>query len=204
MTRWKILNVKTLKIDKLHNDPLQTEIKSPNDSQTDFIIEFDQMVLNITGSQGNRMKQLPKHAATTIHHTWNGIISLCQYLLVRSHKYILLGQFTTDPLEKEFSKLCQRSSGTYFKNVQRCIEKLYVKQTSLLLNQNVNIDTFDVNPGHQCTCCDYKFWKESTEIFDSLKNLQPSLSDEIKIALMFIAGYITKNDYQSREYETHF
>ena len=72
---------------------------------------------------------------------------VCQHLLATSHKYVLLGQFSTDLLEKEFGKLHQGSGGTYFINVQQCTEKLHIKQTSLLLNQNVNIE-FDVNPGH--------------------------------------------------------
>ena len=118
------------------------------------------MVLNMAGSQGNRKKQLSQNTTTVIHHTCNGIVNLCQYLSVTSHKYVLLGQFSTDPLKKEFSKLCQGSSGIYFINVQQCIEKLHIKQTSLLLNQNVNIDEFDVNPGHQCTSCDYKLCEE--------------------------------------------
>ena len=32
--------------------------------------------------------------------------------LATSHKYVLLGQFSTDQLEKEFGKLHQRSGGT--------------------------------------------------------------------------------------------
>ncbi len=50
LTQWKILNVKSLQIDKLHNDPLQAEIRSPNDTQLDFIIEFGKMALNMFGS----------------------------------------------------------------------------------------------------------------------------------------------------------
>ena len=42
--------------------PIQTEIRSPIDCRLDFIIEFGQMAV----SQGNRIKQLPKHNATTI------------------------------------------------------------------------------------------------------------------------------------------
>lgn len=72
------------------------------------------MVLNMAGSQGNHIKQLSKYTATTIHHTFNGIVCLCQHLLAISHKYVLLGQFTTDLLEKGFSKLCQGSGGNYF------------------------------------------------------------------------------------------
>ena len=65
------------------------------------------------------------------------------------------------------------------------MEKLQIKQTSLLKNQNVNIDEFNVNPGHQCTSCDYKLYEEGSEIFDDLKNLEPSLSNEIKMALVY-------------------
>ena len=65
-----------------------------------------------------------------------------------------------------------------FINVQQCIEKLNIKQTFLLLNQNVNIEEFDVNQGQQCTSCDYKLCEEDSEIFDNLENLEPSLSNE--------------------------
>ena len=77
---WNILNVKSLRIDKLHNDLLQAEIRSPNDTRLDFIIEFSKMALNMAGSQGNRKKQLSQNIATAIHHTCNGIVSLCWHL----------------------------------------------------------------------------------------------------------------------------
>ena len=144
---WKILDVKSLQIDKSRNDPLQAEIRSPNDTRLDFI-EFGKMALNMADSQGNRKKQLFQNTSTAIHHTWNVIVSLYRHLLATSHKYILLGQFSTDPFEKELGKLRQGSGGTYFINVQQCIEKLHIEQTSLLLNQNVNIDEFDVHPGY--------------------------------------------------------
>ena len=175
----EILNVKSLQIDKLHNGPLQAQIRSPNDTQLDFI-EFGKMALNMAGSQGNHKKQLSQNTATAIHHTCHGIISLCWHLLATSHKYVLLGQFSTDPLEKEFDKLRQAPGGTYFINVQQFIEKLHIKQTSLLLNQIVNIDEFDVNPGHQWTSCDYKLCEKGSEIFDNLENLESSLFNEKK------------------------
>ena len=37
-----------------------------------------------------------------------------------------------------------------------------------------------------------------------LENLEPSLSDEIKMALMYTAGYIARNSNQPSEYETYF
>ena len=161
LIRWKIFNVKTLQIDKLHNEPLQTEIKSLNNSQLDFIIEFGQIALNMAGSQGNRITQLSKHTATTIYHTRNWAIYNWS-------------------IRKRILKTSQRSGGTCFINVQQCIEKLHIKQTSLLLNQKVNIDAFDVKPSYQCTFCDYKLCEEGTEIFDNLGNLELLISDEKK------------------------
>ena len=76
MTWWKILNVKSLQIDKLRNDPLQAEIRFPNDTRLDLIIEFGKMVLNMADSQGNHKKQLSQNTGTAIHHTCNGIESM--------------------------------------------------------------------------------------------------------------------------------
>ena len=87
---------------------------SLNNSWLDFIIEFSQMALDISGSQDTHIKQLSKHTATAILYTCNGIVSLCWHLFTTSHKCVLLEQFTTDPLEKEFSKLYLESGGTYF------------------------------------------------------------------------------------------
>ena len=89
-------------------------------------------------------------------------------------------------------------------NDQQCIEKLRIKQTSLFLNQNLNIDAFNVKPGYQCTLCDYKLCEEGSEIFENLENLEPFLSDEMGMALIYIAGYITRKDNQPSEYKTHF
>ena len=100
LTWWKILNFKIFQIDKLHNDPLQAEIRYLNDSWLDFIFDFGQMALNMAGSQGDHIKQLSKHTATSIDHTFNGIVSLCWHLLAISHKYVLLEQSVTDPFKK--------------------------------------------------------------------------------------------------------
>ena len=145
------------------------------------------MGLNMAGSQGDHIKQLSKYTAITIHHTRKGIVNLCQYFLAISWKHVPLGQFTTDPLEKEFSKLCQGSGGTYFINVQQWIEKLHIKKT-----------------GHQYTSCGYKLCEEGSEIFDKFENFEPSLSDRIKMDLVDITGHITRNEDQYSEYETHF
>ena len=169
-----MLNVKTLQIDKLHNELLQAEIRSPNDSRLYSLIDLNQIALSIAGSQDSRIKQLSKHTATTIHNTCNETDSLSRHLFGTNNKYVLLWQFTTDHLEKN---ICQGSGVTNFSNVQQCIEKLHIKQTSWLLNQNVKIDSFGVKPDHQCTSCDYKLFAESSQILDNVDYLELSLPD---------------------------
>ena len=136
------------------------KLKSVLQMTPDLILSLNLVKWLLIWLAVNRKKQLSLNTTTAIHHTCNKIVSLCQHLLVTSYKYLLLGQFSTDPLEKEFGKLCQGLGGTYFINLQQCIEKLHIKQTCLLLNQNVNIDECDVNPGHQCISCDYKVCEE--------------------------------------------
>ena len=64
--------------------------------------------------------------------------------------------------------------------------------------------TFQVKPVQKCRSCDYKLCEEDLEIFDHLENLESSLSNEIKVTLVYIAGYNARNDTQPSEYETHF
>ena len=52
-----------------------------------------------------------------------------------------------------------------------------------------------------CYLYNLQLCQDDSEIFDNVKNLEVSLSDEIKMAIVYIAGYISRNDNQ---YETHF
>lgn len=94
-------------MDVRQNDPLQAPIQHPDDERLMTILEFGDMALQMAGRQGKRQKELTRETAQTIYHTCKGLVSLCRHLLSMSHDYVLLGQFSTDPLEKEFSKLRQ-------------------------------------------------------------------------------------------------
>ena len=133
LTWWKILNVKSQYMDIRCNDDLQAAISDPCDERLETILKFGDMALQMGGKQGKRQKQLTRDTAQAIFHTCNGLVSLCRQLLSTSHQYVLFGQFSTDPLEKEFSKLRQGSGGTYFINVQQIVEKSNINRAKLLL-----------------------------------------------------------------------
>ena len=110
-------------MDVRQNDCLQAAVTDPDDERLTTLLQFGVMAQEMAGRQGKRQKQLTRDTAQAIYHTCNGLVSLCRHLLSTSHQYVLLGQFSTDLLEKEFSKLRQGSGGTYFINVQQIEEK---------------------------------------------------------------------------------
>ena len=120
---WGIVNVRMPGLGTRLNDQLRAEITEPDDPRLQTLLKFGEMALKMAGKQGKRSGQLSKDTAFGINHTCNGLVELTKDLLATSHKYVLLGMFSTDPVEKAFSKFRQGSGGTYFINAQQRIEE---------------------------------------------------------------------------------
>ena len=76
------------------------------------------------------MKILRRDALACLSQTVNGLVELSEYLLRKElFEYVILGSFSTAPLEKEFSKLQQESGCTYFITVQQILEKLNISKS---------------------------------------------------------------------------
>ena len=200
---WKIVNVKTKGKDVRHNDSLEAVISNPDDERLGYLLSFGEMALRMAGKQGKRQKQLTSDTAKAIFHTCNGLVELCKSLLHSSHKYVMLGKFTSDPLEKEFGKLRQGSGGTYFITVQQIMEKVNINKTKLLLSMNeLNLTSpSDFQSIHSCSACGYLLDEEAADIFDNLVELENSVTDENKSVLVYIAGYVTRKDDELDEIE---
>ena len=65
---------------------------------------------------------------------------------------------------------------------------------SVLLSTNVIIDSFVIESGHSCFNCSFLLDENSSEIFDGLSELESSFPEDTKMVLVYIAGYITRND----------
>ena len=159
---WKILNVKSIGVDVRFNNKLQAVVQDPLEERLNTILQFGEMALQMKSGQGKRYKQFTRDTAQAIHYTFNGIVSLCKSWLGVSKSYVLLGTFSTDPLEKEFGKLRQGSGGTYFITVQRTIEKVNISKAFLLLSAYVNVDCFNIKSRH--SCFNYSFLLDKTRL----------------------------------------
>ena len=61
----------------------------------------------------NRVRSLTTDTSDALSQTCNGLADLAVYLLASTHQFVMLGHFSTDYLEKYFSKLRQSAGGTY-------------------------------------------------------------------------------------------
>ena len=117
-------------------------------------------------------KQVLKDTAAAILQTSYSLVDFRRHLIAFSHKYVSMGQFTSDHTKKEHSKLRQSCGGAYFITVQQSIEKIKVKQASMLLRNGINIESLPGNSDHHCKSCSYKLSVEGTEIFEGLSGVE--------------------------------
>ena len=92
-------------------------------------------------------------------------------------------------MEKQFGKLWQGCGGTYFITVQQNLEKVWIAK--LWSNFDVNIDGFSI---HRCDKCSFLLDGDKCNILDSLPDLEKKLLSDVIMTLIYIAGYVGRND----------
>ena len=198
------MNVKSRNMDLRKRQPLQAVVSDPYDSRLDYLLEFGEMCLKMGGKQGKRDKQLSKDTAACIHQTCCGMVDLAKHLLCdEGYEYVCFGEFTTDPLEKAFSKFRQGSGGAYFINVQQVTEKFRIQKAKIQIALNSELISSCESSSHQCENCDYVLNEEESELFDQLPSLESDLSKEILANIVHIAGYVTRKSISEDQDETY-
>lgn len=198
---WKIVNVNCSGIDKRYRDELRGEIRSPDDPRLEILLEIAVMSQKMKAKSSRvRIRQLTQDTSRCFSHVCRGLVDLARHLLSCGNDYVLLGWFTTDPLEKCFSKLRQGSGGTYFITAQCVMEKVRIQHAKLALQLNMYIDG---NDGHSCSNCLRKLTEGESEIVDNLAELEKSIHNDTLLSLVYIAGYVQKGDKDNDIYDTN-
>ena len=198
---WKILNVRSAYKDERHRNPLEAVIESVDDSRLELLLSNAKMFQKMEKPRGGkRSRCLTIDTAQAIHHTLNGLVDLSKHLLTDDHDFVMLGEYSNDPLEKAFSKIRQGSGGTYFISVQQTMEKLRIMKTKLLLQLDPDcVADLKFDAGHHCSKCGYLMDENATYVFDSLECLEDKINIETKMSLVHIAGYVTRKDSAATE-----
>ena len=192
---WKILNVRSKNKDIKKNDINSAEITSADDPKLKYLLELAEMFeIMDKNSRSKRQKTLTTDTAKGLVHTLRGLVELCQSQLSSSHDFVLIGNYSTDPLENEFSKFRQGSGGTYFLSCQQIAEKLNISKAKQLLKVNEDVRNLNVNLGHKCSNCDFSYDDIFPAIFDNLPDLEDKIELGTKMTLVHVAGYVTRKD----------
>ena len=122
---------------------------------------------------------------------------MCKYLLKNNFIYVMLGEYSTNYVEKAFSKFRQNSGGTYFITVQNVAEKLNIQKAKLLLELKVNVLDYTIDIEHLCQNVAILEVKNLVTLL--INCLKASLPLCTKMALFYIAGYVTRKDDVSKK-----
>ncbi|XP_065662684.1 uncharacterized protein LOC136085317 [Hydra vulgaris] len=185
-----VVNVKAPGAGIQFKNELCGEIYSVGDQQLQLLRDIAEL-LNFMKPTGKRVKQLTLDTSNAIAHSCYGFIDLVETLLSNGAKYVLLGWFSTDPLEKAFSKLRQGSGGTYFINAKSVIEKINIQHTKLILQLDIPVDGID---GHTCDICFRDISTDEKELLDNILDLESSVNKSTLVAIVYIAGYVQKSE----------
>ena len=186
---WKFVNVHNKNMDLRANDDRQAVVVSVDDERLLYLQAIGEMAHQMTSTNRTRIRQLTKETGSMLAHTCKALVHLAQHLLELKKEYVILGWFTTDPLEKYFSKLRQGSGGTYFINAQSVIEKVRIHHAKLALRLDLSITTADADE-HQCNICNRELTVEETEVFDSFFSLEESLAADTLNSIVYMGGYV--------------
>ena len=194
---WKILNVRSNYKDQRRRNPLEAVMTDVDDPRLKVLLDKAEMFRKMEKPRGGkRSKCLTIDTSQALYHTLNGSVGLGKNLLLDDHDFVMLGEFSNDPLEKEFSKIRQGSGGTYFVSVQQTMEKLRIMKTKVLLRLDPHcVDNLKADIGHQCDKCGYLMDENASYVFDSLDCLEDNIALETKMSLVHIAGYVTRKDF---------
>ena len=181
--------------DSCLNDDRRSVIRLPSDTNLHQLLTLGDLAESMAPVTTQRIKSLSRDTSLNLAHTCYGLVDLAKYLLNHEFDYVPFGHFTTNPLEKEFSKLRQGSGGAYFISVQQALSKVEIHKTKLCLVQNVDIfHAENVVSGHSCSVCTFKPDERLCDIIDNLPRLESEIAVDVKMALVYVAGYVHRNE----------
>ena len=199
---WKIVNVHCKGMDLRVNDERRAVISTKDDERLSFLIDFAAVVNEMKSRTRKRIRKLTIETETMLSHTCSALVNLAQHLLTSGNCYVLFGWFTTDPLEKYFSKLRQGSGGTYFINAQSVLEKVKIHHAKLALRLGVDFDL--QSDQHSCLYCNKNLMPQELEVLDNLFSLEEQLSSDTLNAMVYIGGYLESKTPKNTEDTSHY
>ena len=78
--------------------------------------------------------------------------------------------------------------------MQQVIEKVKIQRAKLSLQIGIDINSLSAESGHNCGKCGYLLDENACDVFDNLPELENNLPRDVKAGIVYIAGYVVRND----------
>ena len=133
-----------------------------------------------------KRKKLTIDTADALKYT---SIALSEYAIemLKGNEYVLLGQVTNDPIEKQFGKYRQSGgSGTYLVTVRNIEQRFRIDNARKYLKAAKELDLPPTN--HDCPLCIVKIELDFNEIIEA----EAGIPLTVRQGLLFITGYVTR------------
>lgn len=200
---WKLMNVRAPSLDQRYNDKYRSVISADEPWQFDFLRHIADLAHFMAPEHArNRDQTLCADTARWLRFTCLGVISVCKFLFHEGFSYVMLGEFSTDLLEKEFGKFRQACGGVYLITVRNVIDKYRLDRARLLSSVDPSMlrRNSDDDRAHSCASCvsaDYDF-------ISVLPLLADEIPGEIKQTLVYVSGFLCKTHEGLRMNDTTY
>lgn len=189
---WKVVNVKSPTLGFHKREPLSDPIRSVNDEQLSFLMNFEQY---LTTWQDNSLKGFSRETFIAFRQMCRVIPALSRYLLNDlGFQYVLTGKFQSDCIESRFGFYRQLSGANYYLSVKQVIDnEKKVRVMSLLkysqfsttdFQEFVSVSSDDIELSND----DWEFFQEFISV-DSIEDLNDS---DLNV-LYYVSGYICRS-----------
>lgn len=198
---WKVINAKALYLDKKQRDPDRAVVNDINSHPISVLKSWAARAKEMEPISSPRMKTLTMDTAKALNWTCNCLVDLCSFLLnvdsTLRHKYVPLGFFQQDDIEKHFAHFRMSAGCTYFITTEDIQHTHDVDRARLMLESLKDDQVSYDSAGHHCSDCQRDLTDFELLIIDDLSGALDSLTHEEKLSLYHISGYITfKDDLQ--------
>jgi len=189
---WNICNVRTPKIGIMKREPSLRPVTQDLRQNLTFLKDFSTW---IDDWKGYSEKSLTKETTLAVKQTCKGLSEVMEYLLdEKDFKYVLSGQFQSDPIEKRFGYYRQLCGSNYFVSVRQILEsEKGIRMKALVKHNNLNLA--EIKEAFE----DYDMKDEEAEeigqeLLDSfgIEDIDCQCTKEEENILYYISGYIAR------------
>lgn len=193
---WKICNVKAPNLDLRYKDKFRAAVHVSHPWQHEYLEKFADCVMRMCPSSNrSHAKCLTRDTAVSTANTCQGLAALSNYMFGFNSlnvEFVLLGNLSTDPLERHFGKFRQGCGGAYLVTVRAITEKhrIYKANLAAKLEQTL-LSTNDREKGicgEDCHSCS----RFDVMLIDILPLLADELESRTKEILLYVAGYVVR------------